>query len=53
VDDYGGPSCRDEPQEHHATRVADPNCRIDADAVFWTASDWIRLADGLTTTDLT
>ena len=52
VDDGGGPSCRDEAQELHATRVADSSCRVEANAVFYAGIDWIRLADALARTDL-
>lgn len=39
--------CADDEPQGRRERTLDPNCRVPVEAVFWTGSDWIRLASAL------
>jgi hypothetical protein len=39
--------CADDESQGHREWALDPNCRLPVEAVFWTGSDWLRLAGAL------
>lgn len=41
------PSCADDEEQVRREHRLDPNCRIPVEGVFWTGTDWIRLARAL------
>jgi hypothetical protein len=45
VDDAGEAACRESGSRRSAERP--PACRVEVEAVFWTASDWVRLGEAL------